>query len=129
MAQRGGIKRLLAGLERELGPVMFKAGQHVEDAAKGLITSGSQSGKYHVSSAPGEPPNNDTGVLVGNIETVQLTPLKVEVSSNAPYSAYLEFGSSKMAPRPFMTPAAQMARDEVRDIVAKGVAQATRKLV
>jgi len=129
MAQRGGIKRLLAGLERELGPVMFKAGEHVQDAAQGLIVAGSVSGKNHVPSAPGEPPNANLRTLDKNIETVQITPLKVEVSSNAPYSAALEFGTSKMAARPFMGPAAQMTQEEVRNIVAEGIAQATRKLI
>jgi HK97 gp10 family phage protein len=81
------------------------------------------SGRNHVPSRPGEPPNQDTGVLASNIETVQISPVLVEVSSNAPYSAPLEFGTSKMAARPFMRPARDKMRAEVTELVRRAVAK------
>ena len=44
------------------------------------------------------------------------------------YAGYVEFGTVKMAARPYMTPAAQLAReilpDAVRDAVARAIAGA-----
>jgi HK97 gp10 family phage protein len=122
----GGLKRLSGALEREVSQALFAAGELIEAEAGHSITQGSVSGKEHVTSAPGEPPNADTGVLDRNIETVQVGPFKVEVSSNAPYSVALEFGTSKMAARPFMGPAAQATRKQVQQTIAGAVARATK---
>lgn len=115
---------------REVGKALYVAGQEIEIEAEISITTGSVSGKRHIASKPGEPPNRDTGTLDNNIETVLVAPLRVEVSSNAAHSAPLEFGTSKMAARPFMRPAAQKKRAEatriVRDAVARVVKAAGR---
>lgn len=122
------LKRLSgARMEREVGRALFAAGERIQVAAQISITAGAVSGKGHVASLPGEPPNNDTGVLAGNIETVQKSPLLVEVSSNAPYAAPLELGTSKMAARPYMGPAAQKERPEVQRLVMQAVKRASRR--
>lgn len=115
--------RKLSGpaLEREVGKVLFAGGQMIQIEAQLSITRGAVSGRNHVPSRPGEPPNQDTGVLAGNIETVQLSPQLVEVSSNAPYSAPLEFGTSKMAARPFMRPARDKMRPKIEDLMVRAV--------
>lgn len=110
-----------SGKERDLGRALFAAGQLIEVEAARLITTGAVSGKGHVPSKPGDPPSNDTGVLARNIETIQIAPLKVEVSSNAPYSAHLEYGTSKMKARPFMGPATARKKDEAIDLVRRAV--------
>jgi len=84
---------------REVGAALFKAGERIQVEAQIGISAGSVSGAKHVPSAPGEYPNQDTGHLAGNIETTQVAPLVVEVSSNASYSAPLEFGSERKAGR------------------------------
>ena len=109
--------------ERAIGRALFAGGQAIEVEAQLSITRGSVSGRNHVPSRPGEPPNQDTGVLASNIETVQISPVLVEVSSNAPYSAPLEFGTSKMAARPFMRPARDKMRAEVTELVRRAVAK------
>lgn len=109
-----------------IGRALFTAGQRIEDYAKGSIMAGSVSGKGHVPSRPGEPPNNDTRRLHDNIETVQVEPLKVEVSSNAPYAAVLEFGTSKMAERPYMRPAVAATKKEVTELVRSAVQHIAR---
>ena len=70
---------------------------------------------------------NDTGHLKNHIEVTQPGPLRVLVTSNAKYSAALEFGTSKMAARPFMNPAARAKRTEVTMIVRKAVDSAIRR--
>lgn len=111
---------------RDVGRALFAAGEMIQVEAQLLITAGSVSGKNHVPSRPGEPPNNDTGVLANNIETNQVAPLVVEVSSNAPYAAALEFGSSKMAARPYMAPARDAKKREVVALITKAVDRAVK---
>lgn len=134
---------------REVSKALFVGGERIQVAAQISITSGAVSGSKHIASAPGEAPNNDTGVLANNIETVLKEPLVVEVSSNAPYSAALEegssrsagvtarpgtkragpvryeFGDSKTEARPFMAP----ARDAERAAVEKLVTAAVKRVV
>lgn len=102
------------------------AGERVQVEAQISITTGSVSGKAHIPSAPGQPPNQDTGVLAGNIETTQPSPLVVEVSSNAPYSSALEFGTSRMAARPFMAPARDRVRPAAVALVERAINSLTR---
>lgn len=92
------LKRIIGtGMEREIGKALFAAGQLIQQEAQLSITAGAVSGKNHEPSKPGEPPNADTHLLADNIEVVQSSKLSVEVSSNAPYSAALEFGSKRTA--------------------------------
>jgi HK97 gp10 family phage protein len=111
---------------RRVGAALFAGGQTIQVEAQLSITRGAVSGANHVPSAPGQPPNNDTSVLANNIETVQTGPLKAEVSSNAPYAAALEFGTSKMAERPYMRPATAAKRKEVTALVRRAVSNAIR---
>ncbi|AYJ88136.1 HK97 gp10 family phage protein [Sphingomonas paeninsulae] len=114
------LKRMAsqANVER-VGKALFKAGLAIQVEAQTSITKGKVSGKGHVRSKPGQAPNEDTGVLSGNIETVQEAPLRVTVSSNAPYAIPLELGTSKMAARPYMKPAVAKKRDEVTAYVRR----------
>lgn len=112
---------------REVGKALFVAGNVIQVEAQISITQGAISGKGHVPSQPGEPPKNDTGVLANNIETAMTGPLKVEVSSNAPHSVPLEVGSSKMAARPFMGPAAARKRAEATALVRQAVDKVIRE--
>lgn len=109
-----------------IGRALYVGGERLEVEAVRLITEGAVSGKGHVVSAPGQPPNADTHGLDRNIETIQVEPLKVEVSSNARYAAELEFGTSKMAERPYMRPATARKRSEITDLVRKAVAHVAK---
>ncbi len=118
------LKRLAGpAMERRVGAALFAGAELVQVEAQISITSGAVSGAKHAPSQPGKPPNNDTGVLANNIEAVLLEPLVAEVSSNAPYSAALEYGTSKVAARPFMRPARDKARKKVEALVFKAVKQ------
>lgn len=112
---------------RAIRPALFAAGQKIAVEAQISITDGAVSGANHAPSAPGAAPNNDTGVLANNIETAETGDLKVEVSSNAPYSAALEFGTSKIAARPFMAPAAQKKTQEANDLVRRALEAEIRR--
>lgn len=66
---------------------------------------------YHIhrASAPGEAPAIDTSNLVNSIQ-VERVNTQSNVYTNEEYAEYLEYGTRKMDPRPFLTPAADRAR-------------------
>ena len=113
-------------MTRAVGKALFHAGERIQTEAQLSISAGAVSGKKHVPSKPGEAPNQDTGILAGMIITTQPSPLVVEVSSNAPYAAALEFGTSKMAARPYMAPARDKERPAVEQLVKEAVADVVR---
>lgn len=118
---RDRLKRMAdAKMKADVTRGLFAAGKEIELEAEHSITEGSISGKGHVPSRPGEPPNADTRLLDTSIDTVIVgeSPPKVHVISSAPYSAALEFGTSKMAARPFMRPATNKKRKKAAQIVA-----------
>lgn len=106
---------------------MYAAGELLAVEAQISITEGAVSGKNHVPSAPGRAPNADTHHLANNIEVIQVEPLKVLVTSRAKYSAALEFGTSKMAARPFMQPAATKTRPEINRRIGRAARRAVRR--
>lgn len=124
------LRRLdrMAGAQahREIGAALFAGGHLIATEAQISITTGAVSGKGHVPSAPGEPPNNDTGALANQIEVTQVGDLKVEISSNAPHAAPLELGTSKMTERPYMRPAAVKRRGEAVQLVRRVIARQVR---
>jgi len=111
---------------KNVGAALFAGGEEIRAEASHLITENSVSGKNHVPSLPGQPPNEDTGTLRTNIETTQTAPLRVEVSSNAPYAVALEAGTSKMAARPYMGAATANKKAEVIAKVRAAVSDAIK---
>lgn len=75
-------------------------------------------------SSPGQPPAIVTGRLDESIEVERISPSIWSVKSDAPYAAFLEFGTRKMAPRPFFKPAAERQRDKHIQRVGEGVREA-----
>lgn len=125
------VKRLqnMRKAARQATGALYAAGQDIELDAERSITEGSVSGAGHVPSLPGQPPNRDTGHLDTNIETTveAQNPPTVHVTSHAEYSAALEYGTSKMAERPFMRPATEKNRKNVSSKVAEAVRVTIRR--
>lgn len=117
-------------------PIMAKFGEQLERGADGIvkdaqqsILDGSISGPGHVPSAPGEPPNNDTGALHDSgFVTAPIDEgdqIRAAAGFDAPYAGYLENGTSKMYPRPFLVPATERQRGNV----LHGLAERFREIV
>jgi HK97 gp10 family phage protein len=123
--QLEGVKARARPLLRR---ALYAAGQMMEVDAETSITRGSISGAGHVPSAPHEPPNADTRYLDTNIDT-KVTgedPIRVEVTSHAPYSAALEWGTSKMIERPYMRPAFEKNKDKMAELIQQALERAIR---
>jgi HK97 gp10 family phage protein len=89
-------------------------------------------GKIHLASRPGQPPAIDTGVLRASIMSdvqvrgmnvigkvgpdVEKIAAKADVGTDVEYGLYLELGTSKMAPRPFLRPSLRRTRRDVKRI-------------
>lgn len=117
------LRQLPASAQKALGPVVYAIGDIVRAEAVKSITEGSISGAGHVPSRPGEPPNADTHLLDSSIQTEMTGPLTAMVISRAPYSIPLEAGTSKMAARPFMRPAAAKGRAVAPGLMAKAISK------
>lgn len=113
---RDRLKKLSgAQVVKVAGAVVFEGADTIRAHAHRSISAGSVSGKGHVASKPGEAPNRDTGILQANLESRKTGALTAEVVSKAPYAAALEFGTSRVAARPYMRPARDAKKKEIRE--------------
>lgn len=120
------LRALPRATRREVGKAIFVGSGMIQAETRHLIAQGAIQGAGHVPSAPGEPPNWDTGKLAGDIKTIKTGELTAETSSEAPYATALEFGTSKMAERPYMRPATKTERPKIVSLVRKAVSRAIR---
>jgi hypothetical protein len=92
--------KILSGqgrLIKAVGRVLYVGADMIRAEAHRSISAGSVSGKKHKPSAQNTPPNRDTGVLQAHLRAELVSPLKALVTSEAPYAAALENGSSRKA--------------------------------
>jgi len=118
-----GERAVLAQYNKQIENIVAIGGQWVMNEAKSSIqehrSSGRQYGK-HTASMAGNPPNSDTGYLANNIYLeIDDDKLGCSVESRADYSEALEFGTSKMAARPFLQPALESQRGKIRTLFAR----------
>lgn len=82
--------------------------------------------RTHRASAPGQPPMTDTGRLANSITFDRAGPLTATVGSNVIYALYLEYGTRRMAARPFMRPAVERIRPKFLERIEAAIRGATR---
>jgi HK97 gp10 family phage protein len=120
------LDKLEKDMEIPFQQIVKGGGQLIRTEAIKSIQTGAKSGvmyqKYnprreHRASAPGQAPASDTGNLVSKITVKQKSKDIVNVESNANYSAYLEYGTSRMQPRPFMLPAFEKSKKPIINAV------------
>ena len=77
-------------------------------------------------SAPGEYPMSDTGRLANNVVANLPTSgnLSAEVGTNIQYGRYLEFGTSRMAARPWLLPSFNKAKAGVEGKLKRAIERA-----
>ena len=62
----------------------------------------------------------DTGHLRGSISTtISIGGMSAEIGPTASYGAYVEFGTRRMSPQPFMRPAADQHFPEFEEAVSR----------
>jgi len=77
-------------------------------------------------SAPGEYPMSDTGRLANNVVANLPTSgnISAEVGTNIQYGRYLEFGTSRMAARPWLLPSFNKAKAGVEGKLKRAIERA-----
>ena len=85
----------------------------------------SKNGAKIVRSRPGQPPRKSSGNLQNSVDYLleqkgTEISIKVFCDNSAPYALYLEYGTQKTAPRPFMLPTlnkyALVLKEEIKGI-------------
>lgn len=120
------MRRMTLGMRKEASKLIYTlADMHATEAAIS-ITTGAVSGKNHVPSKPGKPPNADTHFLDRSIHVEKTGQLTAQSVADAPYATKLEFGDVRDAERPFMRPAATKVKKSVDKLAKAGVRRINR---
>lgn len=114
---RGNIRVNLEDIGREL---VKEARSYLSLRKSGRVYNVIVRGKRvrHRASAPGQSPANMTGNLKSKI-SYRVSGLYMFFESNAEYSRFLEDGTSKMRPRPFMRRAAKKKSRRAEEILTR----------
>lgn len=129
----GGIDHiaLSEAVERAVEVSLKGGAMLIANDVKTSIARGPKTGRVyrrrsvaHQASAPGQPPATDTGKLVGSVVSDGVG-MAAYVEVRSIYAKWLEYGTRRMAPRPFLIPAVERNRQRIGDLVRGAVATAT----
>ena len=106
------VKLDVTGIDRLLATEPAKVEAWLEAFAESVLTDIVLS--FGTSpSAPGNPPGVDTGTLRASMRREKTGALEQTISDGVEYGQYLEDGTERIAPRPFMRPAFDRAQQRV----------------
>ncbi|WP_020085700.1 HK97-gp10 family putative phage morphogenesis protein [Hyphomicrobium zavarzinii] len=137
MSKIKGVRELNLKLGK-IGPAVIaeirrslrRGSQKIQNtAASGIMESGSKNNPGP--SKPGEyPAGKSAGGLASGITSVEASSpgvVRFVNGATAPYAEHLEFGTSKMAPRPFMAPSFDRHVDAIKTDIRAAVKRGIRK--
>lgn len=98
-----------------------------EEAVKGVIarSPGERQTRYNpkrevVASRPGDPPNVDRGIFLRSIQfEISQQDMSGYVGTNDERGPHFEFGTKRMAPRPWLGPAWKKSQKFIKDLFSK----------
>lgn len=132
---QAALKAMGPRLETEVSKAVTGTALELQGDVKKRIQRGPASGrvyqKYnprrtHQASAPGEAPMSDTGRLANSIFFEVEGRLTATVGSRLIYALWLEYGTSKMAARPYFRPAVEAMRPKFQARLEAAVRKATQ---
>ena len=100
---RAGVQRGAIGIQAEMKLMLSKPGK------------GEKRGKYRAS-APGDPPTVQTGNLRRSVQVADLSTekvIKARVGTNQDYGRFLEYGTKRIAPRPWARPSVVLVKPKL----------------
>lgn len=121
---RGNVSKAVIGTAMELRRDVVKSIQR--GPASGRTYQKYNPRRTHTASAPDQPPMSDTGRLANSITFDKIDDLTASVGSAIAYAAYLEYGTSRMAARPYFRPAVQRIEDKFNDRLEAAIKGAIR---
>ncbi len=103
----------------------------IQEQSPGQVVTRSRQGggTYpHVAASEGQAPNTDTGALVASIAVEKSGDTEYEIGTNLDYGEFLEMGTVKMRPRPWLIPALDANRGNLLKNIEKTVDIRIKKL-
>ena len=107
--------------------IQYSMGHTQRDMTKSYYTNNNT--KAHHPSLPGNPPARDTGRLNDSIsweihnEGKEVYGVVGSTQKDPDYAVYTEYGTTRMAPRPWLRPAMEKNNEWIRKSIANAVAR------
>jgi HK97 gp10 family phage protein len=127
------IKRIGKEAEQGVANAVKATALEVISDVKKRIQRGPKSGRTytrgnvsHTASAPGQAPATDTGTLASSTYFTQSGKLSAVVGSRLAYASYLEFGTTRIKPRPSWTPAVEAAAPKLQKRIEDAIRKAAK---
>ena len=111
-----GLQRVMRVLDDEASVILVSAVNELISVMQILVSMG-----FPPPSIPGEPPHMRTGELQISIGIRNIEPYAVTIEASAPYAIYLEYGTSKMQPRPFWNISLQEFQDNFPQLLVNRI--------
>lgn len=115
------LRDLLKNAEHEIDEAIQATGQSLQRDIVERINAGSGT-----VSRPGEAPNTQSGKLAASVKYQKEGHAQASVSSDEPHAPAQEFGTGRIEPRPAWIPAAEQARDDLRNALIDAIKKATK---
>ena len=118
--ERDLLGRIERGVHNGLQALALQAqGYAVQSILKGPKTGHiyKRGNVSHQASAPGQAPANDLGFLASSLRITITNRNAVDLSAVAPYAVHLEYGTRRMAARPFLRPACEKAGKNAKAVI------------
>jgi hypothetical protein len=126
-ALRNASKDMVAAVEDAVN----KTGLELRDDIVKRIQRGPKTGRVytrngirHQASAPGQAPATDQGDLALQTLFRTVSPLAIEVFNTMPKAVWLEYGTTRMAPRPVWRPAVEDMTPKFRNRLLRALGMA-----
>jgi hypothetical protein len=126
---KSNLINLADSLQAVVIGVVVKDGKVAVENIKQRMRSGKSGRIYngHQASAPGESPAVDSGALINSLDVIQVSNSDVAVYSSDPKAPLLEYGTSKMAARPFLSAESYAMEKRLPQNVESGIKELAEK--
>ena len=123
MTQQNVVTELGKGIAKCCATIQREAQEEMRDTPLDFSKTYGKHG--HHPSLPGNPPAVDTGTLrrsiTYSVDEENLVGYVGSVLNDPPYEVYLEYGTSRMKPRPWLKPATEKSMEKIKEIMAGAV--------
>lgn len=96
----------------------------IEGTNRALIKAGffvQNEVKASIAGQRGEPTSVDTGRFLNSVSVKEAGNLQVSIFTDIEYAKFLEYGTSKLEPRPHFTNTAKRVNKAVKDLIKDGI--------
>lgn len=125
--------RLMNGVEDDVAKAVTATALEINTDVKKRLQRGPKTGRLyrrgtvtHQASAPGQAPATDSGTLASSLYFQQASKMEATIGSRLAYAYYLEFGTTRIRPRPAWLPASEIGQKKLNERVRRAIDNAIR---